>query len=42
MNGKYAHVEPVYNVKLGYIAELLYSFKESRTNLSVPKLDDPF
>lgn len=42
VNGKYAHVEPVYNVKLGYIAELLYSFKESRTNLSVPKLDDPF
>lgn len=42
MNGKYAHVKPVYNVKLGYITELLYSFKESRTNLSVPKLDDSF
>lgn len=35
-------IEPVYKVKLGYIAELLYSFKESRNNLSVPKLDDGF
>lgn len=42
MNGQFAKVEPVYKVKLGYIAELLYSFKESRTNLSVPKLDNPF
>jgi len=38
----YLQVTPVYKVKLGYIAELLYSFKESRQNLTVPKLDDGF
>lgn len=38
----FRHVLPVYEVKLGYIAELLYSFKESRNTLSVPKLDDGF
>lgn len=42
MNGQYAQVEPIYKVKLGYIADLLYSFKETRNNFSVPKLDDPF
>lgn len=36
------YVKPVYKVKLGYIADLLYSFKESRKNLSIPKLDDDF
>jgi UDP-2-acetamido-2,6-beta-L-arabino-hexul-4-ose reductase len=38
----FRRVLPVYEVKLGYIAELLYSFKESRKTLSVPKLDDSF
>lgn len=38
----FRRVLPVYEVKLGYIAELLYSFKESRKTLSVPKLDDGF
>lgn len=42
LSEKYSRVEPVYTIKLGYIAELLYSFKESRTNLRVPKIDDPF
>ena len=42
MSGRFAKVEPVYKVKLGYIAELLHSFKESRSNLSVPQLVDPF
>lgn len=37
-----SEIKPVYKVKLGYIAELLYSYKESRNNLSVPKLDDDF
>lgn len=40
--GQYCKVEPVYKVKLGYIVELLYSFKESRANLSLPKLDEGF
>lgn len=35
-------VKPSYKVKLTYIAELLYSFKSSRENFSVPKLDDEF
>ncbi len=42
MNGQYTRVQPVYKVKLGFIADLLYSFKESRNNLTVPKLDDSF
>lgn len=33
---------PVYDVTLGEIAELIYSFKESRSNLSVPVLTDGF
>ncbi len=40
--GQYCYVEPVYQVKLGEIAELLYSFKRSREERSIPKLDDPF
>jgi UDP-2-acetamido-2,6-beta-L-arabino-hexul-4-ose reductase len=42
MVDKFACVKPVHKIKLGKIAELLYSFKESRANLSIPQLDDPF
>lgn len=42
MTGNFCSVKPVHKIKLGAIAELLYSFRESRTNLSIPKLDDPF
>ncbi len=48
LNGKpniienYCFVEPVHQIKLGYIADLLYAFKKSREERSVPKLDDPF
>lgn len=38
----YCYVEPVHQIKLGEIADLLYSFKRSREERSVPKLDDPF
>ncbi len=38
----YCYVPVVHTVKLGRIVELIYSFKESRNNLSVPKLDDGF
>ncbi len=31
-----------HSVKLGDIAELLYQFREMRTNLQVPKMDEPF
>ncbi len=35
-------VEPVYSVKLGYIVDLLYSFKESRNNRMIPDTKDSF
>jgi len=38
----YCVVKPTHRVKLGEIAELIQSFKESRTNLSIPNLNDPF
>ncbi len=38
----FLEVKPFYNAKLSYIAELLYLFKSSRDNFSVPKLDDEF
>lgn len=40
--GRFCEVEPVYNVKLGRIAELIKSFKESRTDRIVPDMADPF
>ena len=39
---KYCYVEPVYEVKLGKIVDLLNSFKASRTNLSIPNMEDAF
>ena len=39
-DGKYYKVEPVYPIKLGKIAELLYSFKESRQNKNIPDMSD--
>ena len=38
----FCYVEPVYTVRLGDIIDLLYSFKESRNNLSVPNTNDAF
>lgn len=38
----FGYIPTVYNVKLGEIVDLIYSFKESRKNLSVPKLDNGF
>lgn len=39
---QYCYVPVVHEIKLGKIAELLYSFKESRTNLLVPDMSDAF
>jgi UDP-2-acetamido-2,6-beta-L-arabino-hexul-4-ose reductase len=39
---KYCHVEPVHEVKLGKIAELLKKFKNSRKDLSIANMDDEF
>ena len=38
----YCYVEPVYEVKLGYIVDLLYSFKESRNNRFINDMSDSF
>ncbi len=38
----YGYVPCVYDVKLGRIPELLYSFRESRSDLSLPDLSDGF
>ncbi|AMV71879.1 capsular polysaccharide biosynthesis protein CapF [Desulfuromonas carbonis] len=37
----YAVVEPVHTIKLGAVADLIRSFKGSRTDLSLPDLADP-
>lgn len=35
-------IKPVYDCSLGHLADLLYSFKESRNNLSTPSMKDEF
>ena len=38
----FEHVEPVHNIKLGKITELIYQFKENRNNLQIPDMEDLF
>jgi UDP-2-acetamido-2,6-beta-L-arabino-hexul-4-ose reductase len=38
----FGKVEPVHSIELGKIADLLYSFKESRSTLQVPDMSDAF
>ncbi|MBO5743901.1 MAG: NAD-dependent epimerase/dehydratase family protein, partial [Clostridia bacterium] len=38
----FCYVPTVHKITLGEIVDLIYSFKESRQNLSVPKLNNPF
>lgn len=38
----FCYVEPVYTVKLGEIVDLLYAFKESRIERSIPNTADSF
>ncbi|PID05898.1 MULTISPECIES: capsular polysaccharide biosynthesis protein CapF [unclassified Sporosarcina] len=40
-NDSFCIVETTYTIKLGNLASLIKGFKESRTNLSVPNMDDP-
>lgn len=40
--GNYCEVSTVHTITLGTIVNLLYSFKESRSNLSVPYVGDTF
>lgn len=42
MQGKFCVVPVIHKVTLGKLAELIQSFKESRTNLSIPDMSDPF
>jgi len=39
---KETKVEPIYYIKLGELANLIYSFKDSRNNLSIPNMEDMF
>ena len=38
----FCHVQPVHTIKLGEIATLIQSFKESRATRSIPDMSDPF
>lgn len=40
--GEFCEVPVVYRMKLGKIVELLESFKESRNNISIPNVSEPF
>lgn len=42
LDNKECTVEPVHQVRLGDIVDLIYSFKESRNNLAVPDMRDGF
>lgn len=41
-NGDYCEVNTIYTKSLGAVVDLLYSFKENRTSLSVPNVGDDF
>ncbi len=40
--GKFCKVSTVHSIKLGEIADLIYSFKESRNDLFIPDMGDEF
>ena len=40
--GDFCHVEPVYDVTLGEVVELIHSIKESRNNLLISDMSDGF
>ncbi len=42
LEGQYCGVQPTYLITLGSLAENIQGFRESRTNLSVPDVSDPF
>lgn len=42
LDREYYTVESVYTIKLGEISDLLYSFKASRENRSIPNISDEF
>lgn len=42
MPGSFCEVRPVHTITLGGIVDLLHSFKESRANLAIANMSDPF
>lgn len=40
--GDFCEVRKTYKIKLGDLADLIYSFKESREDLSIPEMSDEF
>lgn len=42
INDKFGYIPTVHTSKLGEIAALIYSFKESRKNLQIPNMQDEF
>lgn len=42
MDGHFCQVQPVHTAQLGYIVELIRSFRESRVSRSVPDMSDGF
>jgi UDP-2-acetamido-2,6-beta-L-arabino-hexul-4-ose reductase len=39
-DGRFSRVEPIYQISLGALAEILRSFRESRSNLELPDMSD--
>jgi len=39
---KYCDVKPVYDISVGQLADIIYSFKKQRTELCVPRVDNDF
>jgi len=42
MDGDFCRVQPIHAAKLGYIVELIRSFRESRASRSIPDMSDQF
>ena len=42
MDGNFCLVQPVHTVKLGYVVELIQSFREMRTSKTIPDMSDTF
>jgi len=42
INNRFYDVNPVYTIKLGEIVDLIYSFKKSREDKSIPNMSDEF
>lgn len=40
--GKFCQVQPIHTLKLGEIADLIHSFKETRATRRIPDMSDPF